>query len=371
MPPTVVVAGGGYGGASVAKALDDIADVTLIEPREAFLHNVASLRAAVRPGWEALVFLPYSELLTRGSVIRDRIVQASEHSLVLASGARISPDYTVLATGSGYPFPAKVVLDGTAAAQDKYRSAQKELARAEHALLLGAGPVGLELAGEIRAAWPGKRITIIDPVAELLGRYSAELREEIHRQLTKMDIALLLGSQLAGEPPSMPGIAQQFTVSTRSGIAVRADIWFRCYGAKPVTGYLAGELADARTPEGTVRVLPTLQVDGQANIFALGDITNLPEIKRAGPAMRHASVIAGNVSALIDGRSDLATYQPGPEGILIPLGPAGGASFLPGHGLLGAEATAQRKGADLMIGRFAEMFGLPSPRPGSAPAASG
>jgi NADH dehydrogenase FAD-containing subunit len=30
----VAVVGGGYGGASVAKALDDVADVVLIEPRD-------------------------------------------------------------------------------------------------------------------------------------------------------------------------------------------------------------------------------------------------------------------------------------------------------------------------------------------------
>ena len=46
--------GGGYGGIPAAKALDDVADVadvTLVEPRETFVHNVAALRAAVDPAW--------------------------------------------------------------------------------------------------------------------------------------------------------------------------------------------------------------------------------------------------------------------------------------------------------------------------------
>ena len=36
---SVVVLGGGYAGMKVAKALDDVADVTLVDPSDAFLHN--------------------------------------------------------------------------------------------------------------------------------------------------------------------------------------------------------------------------------------------------------------------------------------------------------------------------------------------
>jgi NADH dehydrogenase FAD-containing subunit len=45
--PTVVVVGGGFGGITVAKALDDTSDVVLVEPKDAFMHNIAALRAPV------------------------------------------------------------------------------------------------------------------------------------------------------------------------------------------------------------------------------------------------------------------------------------------------------------------------------------
>ena len=48
MNRTVVVIGGGYGGTLVAKELDSDADVTLVDPREAFVNAAASLRA-LRP----------------------------------------------------------------------------------------------------------------------------------------------------------------------------------------------------------------------------------------------------------------------------------------------------------------------------------
>lgn len=49
MRRTVVVVGGGYGGAAVAKALEPAADVVLIDPRDAFVNAAGSLRALIQP----------------------------------------------------------------------------------------------------------------------------------------------------------------------------------------------------------------------------------------------------------------------------------------------------------------------------------
>src|SRR5882762_11923893 len=101
--PTVVVVGGGYGGVSTAKALDDIADVVLVEPKEAFQHNVAALRALVDLEFAPTTFLPYDRLLTRGRVVREPAVSVVPGRGTLGSGAELSADYIVLATGSRYP----------------------------------------------------------------------------------------------------------------------------------------------------------------------------------------------------------------------------------------------------------------------------
>ena len=55
---SVLVLGGGYGGISAAKALEDVADVTLVDPTEAFVHNVAAWRTLVEPEWIDRIFLP-------------------------------------------------------------------------------------------------------------------------------------------------------------------------------------------------------------------------------------------------------------------------------------------------------------------------
>ena len=92
---------------NVAKSLDDVADVVLVEPKDAFVHNVAALRALADPAWLPRIYLPYDRLLARGRVVRDRAAKVEPGRVTLASGEELDADYIVLATGSAYPFPAK------------------------------------------------------------------------------------------------------------------------------------------------------------------------------------------------------------------------------------------------------------------------
>lgn len=359
MTATVAVIGGGYGGIAAAKALDEIADVCLIEPRETFVHNVAALRAVADPDWIGRLFLPYSRLLARGRVIQDRAVRVDAGSVTLGSGEQIAADYIILATGSRYPFPAKPDLDEAAAASARLHAAHRALASSGHALLLGAGPVGLELAGEIKAAWPEKPVTIIDPARDVLsGAYPDEFRAELRSQLAALGVTLILGTSLATESLPRPAVAQAFTATTRNGNAITADIWFRCYGAEPVTGYLADGLQTARQDDGHLQVTGQLRLEGHPTVFAIGDMTAIPEAKRAQAALAHAQVAAANITSLISGSPDLASYTPQPPGISVPLGPAGGASYAPQAGIVDAETTARIKGADLMIPAFRQLIGL-------------
>ncbi|MGW5734715.1 MULTISPECIES: FAD-dependent oxidoreductase [Streptomyces] len=357
----VAVVGGGYGGSAVAKALDDATDVVLIEPKDAFVHAAGALRALVRPDWAGNMFFPYDRLLRRGRVVRERAASVDAGGVTLASGARVDADYVVLASGSGYPYPAKTDTDVTSEALERLRATHDELDRAEGVLLLGAGPVGLELAGEIKAVWPGKRVTVVDPAEELMPGFLPELREELHRQLAEMGVELRLGTRLSQEPPVEPGRTKTFTVGTTAdGGEVTADIWFRCHGVRVTGDYLTGELAAARTPRG-VRVTETLNVPGHDHVYALGDLADLAEAKLAGNAMKHAEVVARNVLARVRGERPTAVHRPAPvPSVLLPLGPKGGIGQMgtpEGATLLPAETVSEYKGTDLLTGRFAELFG--------------
>jgi apoptosis-inducing factor 2 len=357
--PTVVVIGGGYGGISVAKALDDVADVVLVEPKDAFVHNVAALRALADPSWLPRIYLSYDKLLGHGRVVRDRAAKVDTGRVTLASGQEIRADYIVLATGSAYPFPAKSDVDATAAAHGQVRAAHAALASAPRVLLLGAGPVGIELAGEIKAAWPDKHVTLLDVAEDFLGtRFRPELKAELRRQLGGIGVEVLLSSPLRESPPTPPGVLQAFTAVTESGREVTADIWFRCYGVAPVSDYLAGDLAAARQADGFVEVTPQLQVVGQESVFAIGDVATADH-KMAGLAMRQAQLAADNIRVLIAGGGDLTSYEPSQPSIIVPIGPEGGSGQRAGSDdLVAAEFVAQAKGRDMMIDRFVKLLGV-------------
>lgn len=338
----VIVVGGGYGGITVAKALDDVADVTVIEPRDTFVHHVAALRAVVDPSWVERIFLPYDRLLTRGRFVRDRAVRVDGTRVELASGATLSGAHVVVATGVGYPYPAKIDSTDSAAAQARLRATHDELATADRVLLLGAGPVGLELAGEIAAAWPTKQVTVADRSPTLLpGRYPEEFRVEVRRQLDELGVRLLLDTTVP-QPPTPPGRAGGFSVA-----GVGADIWFRCHGTQP------------RTP---LPVDAYLRVRDQPGQWAVGDVTDVPELKMARLAQAHGEVVAANIRALLtDGaltNGALTAHEPAPDMLVLPLGPKGGAGWGPGFGLLGAAETAEAKGADLFLGYYRALLNL-------------
>ena len=256
--------------------------------------------------------------------------------MVLASGEELPADYIVLATGSTYPFPAKSDLDRTVDAHEKTLGTHAALAAAARVLLVGAGAVGIELAGEIKAAWPSKQVTLVDVADDVLGGpFRPDLRAELRRQLGELGVQLLLGSPLRAEPPVEPGELRTFTVATQAGTEVTADIWFRCYGVIPVSDYLAGESRRGpRAGRASIEVSPTLQVAGQDRVFALGDVSDRrPEDGgRGGPAGRdrgreHPQADRRGIGA--DG-VELSRYEAAPASIVVPIGPEGGSGQRPG-----------------------------------------
>src|ERR1700694_4840327 len=357
--PTVVVVGGGYGGTAVARALDATSDVVLVEPKDAFMHNIAALRALVDPSWLPSIFLPYGGLLTNGRVLRDRAVVVDPHRVVTASGEEIFADYVVLATGSRYPFPAKTDLVDAHHAQEQVRQAHRALAQADRVLLVGAGPVGIELAGEIRHVWSEKSIVLLDVADEVLGGpYKPELKAELRRQLVESRVELILGSPLRQAPPTEPGELGTFTVTTEAGTDVIAAIWFRCYGVVPNSDYLGEALIPARRADGFIEVGPTLQEAGQTTVLAIG-VLSTADSKMAGFAGRQAAVVADNINALAQGRSDLTNYVSWGAAIPGPLGPTGGAGQFPGQDkIVGRDAIAQMKGREMGIDPLRERLGL-------------
>ncbi|CAO5227383.1 NAD-binding protein [Frankia sp. AgKG'84/4] len=113
--------------------------------------------------------------------------------------------YLVLATGSSYAYRPK------------------ELADVDRALIVGAGPVGLELVGEIKDVWPHKQATIVDPAEQLLPGFAAERQDGLRRQLDELDIrprynhAYAIGDLTALARKHSPRSAEHIVCAVRLG----------------------------------------------------------------------------------------------------------------------------------------------------------
>ena len=163
-----------------------------------------------------------------------------------------------------------------------------------------------------------RKSVLLDVADEILGvPYMPELKAELRRQLIEARVELILGSPLRQAPPTVPGELGTFTVTTEAGTEILADIWFRCYGVVPNSDYLGDALAPARRADGFIEVGPTLQVAGQTSVFAVGDISTA-DSKMAAFAGRQATIVADNINALAQGRSDLTHYKSWGSGIAVP-----------------------------------------------------
>ena len=178
----ILIIGGGYAGTQLARALDAFAEVVLIEPKEAFVHNVAAIRAVVDPAWLDRLILPYDRLLKRGRVLRDRVVAIDPAGVSLAANGALDGDIVVVAAGSTYAQPFKATNDSIADFRAALLEAHGKLKAARSVAIVGAGAVGVELAGEIAVgdARQSDRSRLRD--AGVVPRFHARARSAIARR---------------------------------------------------------------------------------------------------------------------------------------------------------------------------------------------
>jgi NADH dehydrogenase FAD-containing subunit len=359
MNPTrkqVVVIGGGYAGIAAAQALDTAADVTLIDRKPVFFHRIAALRAAVDPAWTDRPFLSYERLLRHGRSIRGTVVgiDPDRRQVRFDTGELIPFDAAIIATGSEAAQPAQFTGTTVGSAAASLQEHQRRIGDAGSVVVVGGGPVGIELAGEIRAVHPYKSLTLVQAADALLPGNTPKLGRRAHDLLTRKGVTVRLG--------------HRFDTADHVDALV---LW--AVGNKPNTGWFGQTHADKLTDRGLIHVDRCLRVDGWDSVFAIGDATDANPKKLVVPAVSQAKVVARNVRALLAGRAPDTDYRPSRgEMLVVPVGPDDGVSVLAGL-QVGGSVTRKLKSADLFVARYRKTLNLsPHPRttPDSAPARS-
>ncbi|MEV6167201.1 FAD-dependent oxidoreductase [Streptomyces sp. NPDC051954] len=350
----VVVIGGGYAGVRLAKRLDDTARVTLVDRKEIFFHRIASLRAGVRPEWSATPFIPYDRLLRHGQVVARKAarVETTDRQVVLATGERLPYDVLVIATGADYPEPARFTGTTADEAVKSFAEHQRSIAAAEHVLVVGGGPSGVELSAEIRLARPDARVTLAHAGPALLNATgSARAGRKARDWLESHDVEVRLDSFMA------PG--NDFgTYRDAHGNIVAADLSFWATGTTPNTLWLrlAGH-GDWLNPSGHVKVDRMLRVEGKPDVFAVGDVNDATELKITPAALAQADLAAHNIRSYLNSsgkhRKEPRLYRPMQRTpIIVPFGAGDGLTVLPVPGgetaVLGSRTSVMAKAKTLM-----------------------
>jgi NADH dehydrogenase len=184
--------------------------------------------------------------------------------------------------------------------------------------IVGAGPTGVELAGQIRElavrSLRGEfrtfdpsavRVVLLDGGKEPLATFGDELSGKAAKELERLGVELRMGARVVGVDAFGVDIATSDRATER--LATHTTIWAAGVEASP----LGAELAKASGAEldraGRIAVLPDLTIPGHPEVFVVGDMMalhNLPGV--AEVAMQGGLHAANTILRRLKGKPAVA-----------------------------------------------------------------
>lgn len=146
----------------------------------------------------------------------------------------------------------------------------EKIKSASSILIVGGGPTGVELAGEIVVDFPEKNVTLVHRGSRLLEFIGPKASRKALKWLKSKKVQVKLEQSVNLDS------ASNNTYQTSGGEAIEADVHFLCTG-KPLSSTWLKEtvLRDHLDSEGRIQIDQNLRVKGKNNIFAIGDITDV------------------------------------------------------------------------------------------------
>ncbi|PWA65942.1 FAD/NAD(P)-binding oxidoreductase family protein [Artemisia annua] len=310
----VVVIGGGIAGSYIAKTLQFHGNLTLIDPKEYLEIPWASLRGMVEPTFAERSLIQHKDYITGSRLIVSNAIDISDSEVLTSEGRLVPYDYLVIATGHGDPLPKT-----RAERLKQYQAENQKIKAAQSILIVGGGPTGVELAGEIAVDYPDKKITLVHKGYRLLEFLGVKASKKTSDWLQSKHVDVKLEQTV-----NLEDVADGSKVyKTSAGDTIKADCVFLCLGKPLASSWLKNSiLRDSLDANGSIIVDENLRVKGRKNIFAIGDITNIKEMKQGYFAKKQASVAAKNLKLLLSGgnESKMLAYKPSSAKTFVSLG---------------------------------------------------
>ena len=178
--------------------------------------------------------------------------------------------------------------------------------------VVGGGVAGVELAcaldARLRREGLRAQLSLFSETPELLPGMSRDVTRRVEAELRRRSIVIHRGSRVVGVEKDALLVSGAPDAAQRR-MEIELALW--ATGAAPPEVIHGSPLPfDAA---GFVRTLPTLQVEGFDDLFAVGDCAGLedyPWVRKAGVyAVRAGPVLDANLRALLEGR-ELRPYRP-------------------------------------------------------------
>ena len=316
-PKNVVVVGGSFAGwmlaESLATSLPTGWRVVLIEKNTHFNFIWLWPRMVAVPGHDHKGFVPYPRKpagAPKGVYLfkQATVSKFVKEQVILDNNEVVDFSCLCIATGSSRRFPSALTPLSKAAGMGFFRSFQNQILSAQRIVLIGGGPVGVEIATDTKSRYPDKDVTIIHSRPRLVNNLGGKLHETGLKACDDMEIRVCFN-----ERPAIP----QGTTHGPGALVLKAG--------ETIASVFAAFSLTSIASDGGILVNEFLQVQSSTsstdssafpNIFALGDVASLPSSvtrdvsapKMGRPASIQGMLVAKNTVRHILGKP-LKAYE--------------------------------------------------------------
>jgi NADH dehydrogenase len=338
----VVVVGGGFGGLNATRALAGVdVDITVVDRTnyhlfQPLLYQVAtgilppgliapalrhilSKQANTRVLLADVYDLDIDARLVRAREPDGEILELTYDTLVVAAGATHSyfgkNEFAEYAPGMKTIEDARYLRDGILAKFEMAELTTDPQERAEWLtfVVIGAGPTGVELVGQIaelaHTVLPrdyrsvntrDARIILLEGAPAVLPPFARPLQDYTRRKLEEMGVEVHVGA-LAVDMDH-----QSVTVKGSDGaletIRARTRIWAAGVQASPLAQLLAKKVGAETDRAGRIPVNPDCTLPGHPEVFAIGDMVSLNKLPGvAQPALQEGKYVGKVIKARLAG----------------------------------------------------------------------
>eukprot|EP01041_Mallomonas_annulata_P001491 gene1491-2872_t len=251
------------------------------------------------------VSLPMTNVLATGPIEHNKVIfpllredhvnyvigscaQLNERSIVTSKGITLEFDACVLATGLNYPIFQATGEHSTMESRKKFISGlYSQIISANTIVLSGAGPVGCELAADIKIRYPSKRVVLVS--TDILTTTSEPLRNIAKSTLKRQGIELRLNEKILSY--------KNGKATTSTGQIIDCEVYIPCYAKGPNTDFVPSDMKDE---QGYVRVTEFLNSSVNPRVFAIADCSDYDKAKLAVKAEDQRWTVVLNIMSIYE-----------------------------------------------------------------------